>query len=274
MLIEIAFLLLLSIPTGIGALIWASNKWIKVNRVVLRIKHLPRAFEGYKIVLLSDLHDSSFGRGQERLLQAVARQRPDLIAFVGDLIEGERSNIEKALQFMADLNDIAPVYYVEGNHELSSNKSAFLFEGLKQRGISRLFNNWAVIALNNEQIIIAGVGDGWGRCRLDMALEGKTPGNQCILLAHNPSILAQAARHGVDLVLAGHHHGGQIRLPFLPALLAPSWEIFPRFDSGVYREGRCQMYLTRGLGHTGPINFRFFNRPEVALIVLGAEDAK
>ncbi|HWP96458.1 MAG TPA: metallophosphoesterase [Syntrophomonadaceae bacterium] len=251
--------------------IWASDHWIRCTHTQICLEGLPSELCGFRIVLLTDLHDAEFGLEQVDLLNTVARQKPDIIVFAGDLLDSKFSDVQKALNFMEKLGSIAPVYFVEGNHDFSTGKTLDcpLSQKLKAVGVIYLFNNWVCIERNGQSIILAGVGDQHSRRdRLDQALQGRPANLPCILLSHNPGIFLQAAEKDVNIVLAGHNHGGQIRLPLLPALYAPGQGVLPRYDSGLYREGNSCLYLSRGLGHTSILNFRFFNRPEVAVIVL------
>ncbi len=266
----LAILLLLMV-----SIIYLSNNWIKINFAYIELDNLPESMDGFRIVLLSDLHDSEFGKNQKNLIEIVHQQSPDIIVFVGDLVEDQRSDIDGAMNLMNELSQIAPVYFVEGNHDLLrdvKDAECGLAEKLRQNGVTYLFNTWTTVERNGSSFNLVGIGDLFcGRARLEQATRGLPPGRATILLSHNPKILPEAPDRGIDLVLAGHNHGGQVRLPFCPALIAPPGEWLPRYDSGLYWERQCPMYLTRGLGYTTMIfdtGFRFFNRPEVAVIVL------
>lgn len=250
-------------------IIYLSNHWIRISETKVRLENLQTNFKGYRIVHLCDLHAVQFGDKQEKLLNNVKCCNPDIIVFTGDLVDSNKNDPEEVLPLMQNLNDIAPVYFVNGNHEYYYKDYNILIEGLKKIGVLVLDNRSIILRKNKSEITLAGVNDPFtGHDDIDKALANVDRYNPLILLAHAPEIFDLASQKGVNLVLSGHYHGGQIRLPFAGAVYAPGRKFFPEYDSGLYEKNGSYMYLSRGLGYTGIFPFRFLNRPEVAVIIL------
>ncbi len=259
---------LASLATAVLVIIQLSNTWLQVNHVQLAIPNLSGELDGLRIVHITDLHGATFGAGQERLLSAIREAKPDIIAVTGDLVDGPHTSTEPLLAMFAELSKSSAVYFVSGNHD-HWGYHAQLIQGLQDAGVHVLNNRAEVYGQGKAKLWMIGVDDGFtNRDDLDQATSGVGGDEPRILLSHVPDILPEAALKGIDLVLAGHHHGGQIRAPFIGALIAPGGEILPHFDSGWYRDGSTSMYLSRGLGSTGIFKFRFWNRPELVVVEL------
>ncbi len=236
---------------------------------------LPDAFEGFRIVHLSDLHATSFGEGNEKLLSAVRDAEPDIICVTGDMVDGPRSEQEDYVRtLMTGLTAIAPVYFVSGNHEWAAGWARELFDLLEELGVTVLRNRFLTLERDGAQIVLAGVDDPNGlrdQKTPEEVMEdiGEAyPGDFVVMLAHRDTELAAWSRLGTDLVLCGHAHGGLIRLPFTDGLIAPGQGWFPTWTAGVYEEGGTQMLVSRGFAgsHGCP---RLFNNPEIVVAVLG-----
>lgn len=254
-------------------IVYGSNNWIKVNTVEVPFKNLPGDFNGMKIVHLSDLHAADFGADEKNLIKIVKEQQPDLIVFTGDIIDYGDKDREKALVLMTHLVDIGPVYFVSGNHDYSSDYYA-LTKSFRDLGVIVLNNVSQRLSRKDSHIYMAGLADPFtNQDDMKKALKGIKREEFTLLLSHTPDVFGKAVTNGVELVLAGHYHGGQIRLPFIRAIYAPGHKIFPRYDSGLYKDNLSYMYLSRGLGSTGILKFRFWNRPEVAVIILQSRES-
>ena len=263
---------LLLVAFSVALLFWDSNTRLVVDVYSVPNGRLPQSFDGLKIVQLSDLHTTRFGDGNERLIDAVRDQQPDIIAVTGDLIDKERDEAY-VRELMTALVGIAPVYYVTGNHEWASGWVHDLFSILEECEVKVLRNSFQIIECGGDTIVLAGVDDPNGP--YDM----KTPaqlvheirdeyGDPFILmLAHRNDEISTWAELGVDVVLCGHAHGGLVRLPFTDGLIAPNREFFPTYTSGIYREGGTQMLVSRGLGNSGN-TLRLFNNPQIVVVVL------
>lgn len=241
---------------------------------------LPAAFDGLRIVQLSDLHGKQFGEGNVRLLEAVAELEPDLIAITGDLIDQEEQ-LADVPALAAGLAAIAPTYYVTGNHEWAVRRVSELKQMLTDCGVTVLTNDYVVLEREGERLVVAGVDDPNGPADQKTAAQLKAEmvadlGEDVytVLLSHRDSVDDYAA-WGYDLVLCGHGHGGIFRIPILnQGLLSTNRTLFPEYDGGLYTlDGGTACVISRGLGsNTVPFRaFRLFNRPDLPLIVLRSE---
>ncbi len=267
-----AVLLVLTALLAAGFLLWG-NCSLQTTETALVSPALPPAFDGLRIVELADLHGRVFGRGSRRLLAAVRRAEPDLICIDGDLFD-ERTDLAMLPPLLRGLCAIAPVYYVTGNHEWRVPGLRGILAQMRACGVTVLQDDWRVLRRGEDALIVAGTDDPCGPA------ERKTPAELIadiraeageaaflLLLTHRNDQLPQWSALGVQAVLAGHCHGGVVRLPFVGGLFGTDRRLFPAWDAGLYRQGETALYVSRGLGYTN-VHFRLFNRPEVAVIVL------
>ena len=267
-----AVLLVLTALLAAGFLLWG-NCSLQTTETALVAPALPPAFDGLRIVELADLHGRVFGRGSRRLLAAVRRAEPDLICIDGDLFD-EHTDLAMLPPLLRGLCAIAPVYYVTGNHEWRVPGLRGILAQMRACGVTVLQDDWRVLRRGEDALIVAGTDDPCGPA------ERKTPAELIadiraeageaaflLLLTHRNDQLPQWSALGVQAVLAGHCHGGVVRLPFVGGLFGTDRRLFPAWDAGLYRQGETALYVSRGLGYTN-VHFRLFNRPEVAVIVL------
>lgn len=267
-----AVLLVLTALLAAGFLLWG-NCSLQTTETTLVSPALPPAFDGLRIVELADLHGRVFGRGSRRLLAAVRRAEPDLICIDGDLFD-EHTDLAMLPPLLRGLCAIAPVYYVTGNHEWRVPGLRGILAQMRTCGVTVLQDDWRVLRRGEDALVLAGTDDPCGPA------ERKTPAELIadiraeageaaflLLLAHRNDQLPQWSALGVQAVLAGHCHGGVVRLPFVGGLFGTDRRLFPAWDAGLYRQGETALYVSRGLGYTN-VHFRLFNRPEVAVIVL------
>lgn len=271
------FVLIIAAALVLALLIWLlwANSSPAATQVTVASGALPEAFEGFKIAHVSDLHSAVFGRKNEKLLSLIRAAKPDIIAITGDLIDSRHTDIDSALAFVEAAAEIAPVYYVTGNHE-----SRLDFDEIEPRLIAagaRVLRNEAEdIGRGGERIRLAGIDDpsfirtgGTAEERAAAELEqlGDGGGTFTVLLAHRPELVEVYAEYGAGLVLSGHAHGGQVRLPLLGGLYAPGQGLLPEYDSGLCSLGETQMVVSRGLGNSvAPL--RVNNRPELVIVTL------
>lgn len=270
-----AFLLAL-----IAWIIWG-NTAMELNTYTISSSKLPQSFDGYRIAHVSDLHNAEMGKDNEKLLSRLRDADPDMIAITGDLIDSRHTDIEVALQFIRAAAKIAPCYYVTGNHEARVNEYGELKAGMEAAGVTVLEDVRTEISMEGETITLIGVNDpsyqtdylfGDAESVMNAKLEDLHTENDgfTILLSHRPELFDTYADHDIDLILSGHAHGGQFRLPFIGGLVAPNQGLFPEYDAGIYTEGNTNMLVSRGVGNS-ILPFRINNRPEVILIELQAE---
>ena len=237
--------------------VWLNNSCIKITRVNRKIEGAPKL----KIVHISDLHGKRFGKDGIRLIKKVAEQNPDFIAITGDIIHlYTPKNITVAIETVSALKEIAPVLYIAGNHEMRNKGYRNLRKNLIEAGAVVLDDRAEEVC----GITVAGLN---GASLRNDKIQKVTPQiSPKILLAHEPQFFEKYADAGYDLVLCGHAHGGQWRIPFTKkGLYAPGQGIFPKYTSGVHERGKTAMVISRGLGNS-EFPLRLFNRPEIVVI--------
>jgi len=264
-------------------IVWTAwgNAALELNTYTISSRGLPDAFDGYHIAQVSDLHNAEFGDGNQRLLDMLREAEPDMIAITGDLIDSRKTNIAVALAFAEEAVRIAPCYYVSGNHEARVPEYRELKAGLEAAGVTVLDDARVEIEISGKSITIIGVNDPSfladyltsDAAVMDRKLSelSSEDASFTILLSHRPELFDTYAAHDMDLVLTGHAHGGQFRLPLIGGLIAPNQGLFPKYDDGLHSEGNTNMIVSRGLGNS-IIPFRFNNRPEVVLIELKSQN--
>lgn len=258
--------------------VWGSTS-IEVTRTTIVSERLPQSFSGFTIAHISDLHNAEFGKGNFTLLQKLREEKPDIIVITGDLVDSRHTDIDIALKFAQNAMDITQVYYVTGNHEARLNEYNKLEAGLKDAGVIVLRDEVYRIEKDQEEILLIGLDDPKFTLKSDWFNETLAMVNTklknliadsntfSILLFHRPELFEIYAENNIDLVLSGHTHGGQIRVPFLGALIVPDQGIFPEYDAGLFTSGRTKMIISRGLGNS-IIPFRVNNRPELVVVKL------
>lgn len=244
---------------------------IKVVRYMVPVRNLPAAFNGFTILHLSDLHQKEFGRNQTRLLDLINRQQFDMVAVTGDLVNKLWPDVEPALMMLRGLAP-KPVFFVNGNNEYGAlyRHRYSIAQSLGDVGVAILENRAVPLQRNGRHIWIAGVDSPPNlKDRLDRALAGVVDGAPIILLAHSPNIFQSVSAAGVDLLLVGHTHGGQIRIPWIGAIWAPQPQrgLFPQWDYGEFHEGKTTMIINGGLGES-LIPIRIGLPPEIGLVTL------
>ena len=267
----------------LALIIWTvwGNTALELNTYTISSDILPEAFDGYRIAHISDLHNAEMGKDNEKLLDMLRETEPDIIAITGDIIDSRNTNIDIALQFAKAAMEIAPCYYVTGNHEARISKYDELKAGMEAAGVVVLEDEKTKISLEGGEITLIGVNDpsyqtdylfGDAEAVMQSKLQEISDAENefTILLSHRPELFEVYADNKMDLVLSGHAHGGQFRLPFVGGLVAPNQGLFPKYDAGLYTEENTNMIVSIGIGNS-ILPFRFNNRPEVILIELESE---
>lgn len=265
-------------------IIWTAwgNTALELNPYLISSDRLPEAFDGYRIAHVSDLHNVEMGEDNEKLLNMLREVKPNIIAITGDIIDSRNTDIDVALQFTKDAMEIAPCYYVTGNHEARASEFDKLKEGMIELGVAVLEDGCIELEQSGETITLLGVNDPsfqtdylFGDSKTVMQSKLQEIINEeetyTILLSHRPELFEVYRESKVNLVLSGHAHGGQFRLPFVGGLVAPNQGLFPKYDAGLYTEDNTNMIVSRGIGNS-ILPFRFNNRPEVILIELKYND--
>ena len=257
------------------------NSALEVNSYCVKSKSLPKEFCDFRIAQVSDLHNVEMGKNNEKLISTLKQCKPDIIVITGDLIDSRRMNLKIALKFVEQAIEIAPCYYVAGNHEARMSEYSELKKALYGYGVNVLENSKVQIERKGKTITILGVNDPSFKTNylfgddisvmntfLDELLleqDGYT-----ILLSHRPELFEVYANKNIDLVFSGHAHGGQFVIPFIGGVFAPNQGLFPKYHSGLHKKFNTTMVVSRGIGNS-IIPFRVNNRPEVVLVQLCAE---
>lgn len=264
------------------SIIYDSTRFVKREYVIRSEKILKDS----RIVLLSDLHNKCFGQKNEDLIKAVEEASPDFILIAGDMVTAaeKKTKYEEPIELLSVLASKYPVFYANGNHEyrIKTYKEVYgdLYEKYKEKLIGcgvRLLENEKVY-LSDINVEIFGLEIGrkyYERFRqstmeedyIDNLLGKRKDGAFRLLIAHNPDYFKEYVKWGADLTVAGHLHGGVMRLPWLGGVISPMVRFFPKYDGGMFAEDDSVMVVSRGLGmHTIPI--RIFNPGELIIIDL------
>ena len=264
-------LLLLGVLTlglsGWGLRLWwrQENRQLSLTTYRIRSPKIPPAFSGWRLVHLSDPHNTQFGEGNNQLLELLRSLKPDLICLTGDLLDSYAPQVDLAASWVERTQAIAPLYYVTGNHE------ARLLEAPEPHHDRESLN---IIGLDDPYFASLLPPDPQ-RIELSNLARHLDPQRFNIVLCHRPELFSLYAQAGCDLVLTGHAHGGQIRCwPFPNGLLAPNQGFWPRYTAGLYTQRSTHMLVSRGLGDS-LLPLRINNRPQVIVIeLLAAEGGK
>lgn len=270
---------------------WYERYHFRIVRETVVSSKIGPAFDGYKVVMLSDLHNNSFGDKNERLLSAIDRLKPDAVMIAGDMIVAKGvHSLKVPLHLIGELSGKYPVYYANGNHETRLRDEREIYGGqyeeytaeLKKLGVHLLIDESVTVCRGENRLGISGLEldkylyKGLGKAVMEDGYMNKKLGpadkrDFHILLAHSPLYFEEYAAWGADLVFAGHFHGGTIRIPFLGGVMTPNYMFFPQYDAGTYRQFGSVMVLSSGLG-THSINIRLNNRPQLICVELKGKE--
>ncbi len=263
MLYVLCFILMV----GVGLLLygwWDTNRF-DVRRSEIELERLPQAFDGFTILQVSDLHNQAYGSDGRTLIRTIEGLSFDCIAITGDLLDRHMpKRRENGYRFAQEASRLSPVYFIQGNHERRIGDWPGIRRDLKKRGVRVLDNEKITLRRGSDRLDLIGGSDRATFVDMQPLVSKHTCS---ILLAHHPERIKHYARTGVDLVLSGHAHGGQVRL-FGHGLFSPDQGVLPRYTSGIYRCGQTKLYVSRGAGNHSFLPPRIFNRPEIDLITL------
>ena len=254
-----------SLLLGITAWTLWGNTAPETSLYEISSPRIPASFDGFRIAHISDFHNTELGENHSRVMKLLREGSPDIIVITGDLIDSRRTDVETALSFVRLAAELAPVYYVPGNHESRVSEYRDLKQGLLALGVTVLENEKTALVRAGEKLTLLGMMDpDFGRPGMDLAGEKE---GYTLLLSHRPERFGEYVASGVDLVFSGHAHGGQARLPFIGGVIAPHQGFFPEYDAGVFSSGNTTMVVSRGLGNSA-FPLRFNNRPELVIVEL------
>lgn len=260
--------------------IWIAwgNTALVLSTYTIKSEKVPELFDGFRIAQISDLHNAEMGEKNKKLLKMIEEAEPDIIVMTGDLVDSRNTKAEVALEFMKQAVEIAPCYYVTGNHESRIGEAVYQeFEAsMIQYGINVLHDEEIVLERDGRSISIVGVDDSNFAKRYGTNVKTDAADTLSalfsesdfkILLSHRPELFQTYVDAEINLVFTGHAHGGQIRLPFIGGLVAPHQGLFPEYDAGLFVEDGTSMVVSRGIGNSAfPV--RLNNRPEVVVVEL------
>lgn len=273
-------LIAISSFTLLSTLIYFDNTLIKVSKYKIKSDKIPKEFNKFKIIHLSDFHSYGLKNYNIRLIERINNENPNIIVMTGDMVNKYDKNFEKFFDLAETLSKKYEIYYILGNHEmrLREDDLKLILEKLSKFGIKILNDNKATIIREKDHINIYGLDIPLSYYKIinkassideviNVVLNKCNKKEYNILLAHNPLNFDKYAKNNVDLTLSGHVHGGMIRLPFIGALLSPERKFFPKYNGGVYDVNNKKLIVSRGIGHSKP-GIRLFNRPEIVSITL------
>ena len=255
-------------------------------QVVRYTVHTEDGFPSIRIAHVSDLHSCAYGEEQRELLEAIDRESPDLVVLTGDIFDGSLP-MEPTVSFLRGIQGKYPCYFVTGNNEYERGGDAFAerMAVLAEYGIVRLSGGMEVVRVKDANINLCGVDDPYAWPDSDDPLESRETrykeqvaqaaalaqnGNYTILLAHRPEYFDFYCEFGFDLVLSGHVHGGQWRIPgLIDGLYVPGQGLFPEYTGGEYEKNGAVMIVSRGLARENTNVPRINNRPELVIIDVG-----
>jgi predicted MPP superfamily phosphohydrolase len=268
-------LLLVGIP-GIGAYAHlVEPTWLKVKRLTLPLHNLPPSLDGFRLVHLSDLHVGSAVPGWffQRVIATVRQLAPDAIVLTGDFVHTRPESSQGLVALLSKLQAPQGVFAVLGNHDYAVNypghagipgAEEVVITALEQAGITLLRNEWLLIGGGRYPLVVVGIEDLWSGRTQTAFLQGIPSSSPRVLLSHNPDLVQFLPQDSFDLLLCGHTHGGQVRIPpFPPPVTATSNR---RFWGGLFAHGHSWVFVSRGIGYTWRV--RLAARPECVEITL------
>jgi predicted MPP superfamily phosphohydrolase len=280
-----------AVIAALAVYLWCGVNLLQITHYTVTSSKLPKSFDGYKIVQLTDLHSITFGSDNKRLIDKINGLKPDLIVVTGDMMNSENDNGQVFEKLAAVLVKKYPVYCISGNHEekVQQHPSNHIFANFKSKllamGVKYIDNEKVQISRGRSSISLYGltmplsyyssqsdiVNNGYylSRDRITQRIGNPDKAQFNILLVHSPYFFSSYAEWGADLSFAGHLHGGVIRLPFLGGVISPDLTLFPKYDAGLFKKGGSEMIVGRGLG-TSIVSIRILDQPEIVDVTLKA----
>lgn len=255
-----------------AALIIAVEMLFEINVPAVREINIntEKLGKGERITMLqvSDFHGSSSEKVVQRLVKAAGEIKPDAVLITGDLVDRSTADFTNVYNLIKELHSVCPnIFFVSGNHEWSNKGRKKLLGRLTDLGVVMLNNKGTVFTARDANINICGVEDPYGqRDDIEKAMRGIKSSKYTVLLSHSPRVRDRLGKYSPDLILCGHTHGGQVRLPFIGAVIAPGEGLLPKFDKGMFMLGKnTRLYIDSGVG-TSKLPLRFLNRSQMSVI--------
>lgn len=254
------------------------NKIIEITKIEIEDSKIPENFNNFKILHISDLHNTQFGENQEYLIKKIKETNPNIIVITGDIVDFNKPNLNISLEFVKKASKICEIYYVPGNHEAAlKDNYEYIWKQLSASGAKVLNNEKVELVVDDDKINLIGLKDigfikykgEYQERKFNEILSGlvDNTGKYNILLSHRPNLMNIYEQNNINLVFSGHAHGGQIRIPFVGGLYAPDQGIFPKYTSGLYKINNMNLVISRGLGNSR-FPWRINNNPNIVVVTL------
>lgn len=254
------------------------NTDVELNEISVLSYNIPKGFDKFRIVQISDLHNSGYIKNNEKIIELMKNADADIIVITGDMIDSRRLDMEMAVSFAQKLTEIAPTFYANGNHESRIEEYPEFREQLRDIGITVLEDESVKITSDGDEITLIGMidpafymkeTDKKRKEKVNVQLSKIIPDDMSykILLSHRPELFDEYVKHNVDLVFSGHAHGGQVVLPKLGGVYAPGEGFFPKYCTGIHNKNNTNMIVSRGVGDSA-FRFRINNKPEIIVAEL------
>lgn len=266
----------IAVAAGTGAFLKWQNQGIRTTKYIYSGCDVPAGFRGFRIVHISDFHnDRHLGNRTAKLTKA---RQPDIIALTGDLFDCRKPDLDCGIALVKQLLEIAPVYYVRGNHEARIDDTDCTTALLEKMGVKVVENSKLTLERNGDSITLMGAKDprfyhsgkkgenGADNFRQRLTVMTENDSSFKLLLSHRPEFIHTYSNNRINLALTGHAHGGQFGIPFTDyGVFVPNQGVFPPYAAGMKRMGDTTVIISRGIGNSA-FPFRLFNRPEVVTV--------
>ena len=237
---------------------------IRINKPIL---YNPKLNEELRLTQISDYHNNT-KIDQDKLLKEIKEFNPHIIVLTGDIIDSKTKNLDPTIDLIKKIQAINPnIYFVRGNHEIGNKYEDEFIYRMKKIGIQVLDNENQIVDLGNEKINVCGVSFYINRKDYEESLRGIDEKKFTLMLSHSPNRPIAYTTELEDLILSGHTHGGQVRLPIIGAIIVPGQGFFPKYAKGVYELGNTTLYIDSGLGNS-LLGLRLFNRVQISNIII------
>ena len=257
--------------------LYYENTKLQVSNYNIINHNIPIDFNNYKIVQISDFHNYKSNTLTNDLIKEIEKQKPNIIVLTGDLIDSNKTDIEVAINFIKNINNIAPIYFVSGNHESNISSYSKLKEQIEENKVIILDNKVEILKINESEINLIGIDDPRMAnedgvsdseiVKVELANAKYNENKYSILLSHRPELFDTYVEKEINLILTGHAHGGQIRIPFIGGIVAPNQGFFPKYTSGIFEKSKTNMVVNRGIGNS-ILHFRINNIPELVVVTI------
>lgn len=271
-------LLLVFLLCIIGVYLYFENNTLELSYYEVVDSKVGEEFDEFKIIQISDFHNTSSNKLQNSLIKNIKDEKPDIIVITGDFVDSRRTDVDISINFLKEIIDVAPIYYVSGNHESRIDEYVILKEEMLKLNVKILENEMDVIEKDGAFLELIGINDPAFSDNYDSISDEEiineyledtlqVSGNFKILLSHRPEVFTTYVDNNIDLVFTGHAHGGQIVIPFIGPIFVPSEGFFPEYTSGMHTKDDTTMIISRGIGNSS-FPFRINNNPELVVLTL------